>query len=151
MPKLFQLEPYDECFADDLKYSEKVYCIADVYIKPNNWSANFMIIERNSFPEKIHYRHDHLVIGVCINRCKKLLQKFDKSTQREYFSPTPRNFPEFKDDPFIFRHGVEDDFEFGKIVNECINYRLKKSHQLEAYSRIQSCDVKERVEKIGKN
>lgn len=150
MPKLYQLESYEECFFDELKYSEPVYCIADVYIKPNRSSENFLIIEKNSYPAKTHYRHDHLVFGVCINRCKKLLQRFDKLTQQEYFSPTPENFTEFKLDPSIFRHGIEDDFEFGMIVNECINYELKKKHQLEAYSRIQNCEVNERVEDFGK-
>lgn len=109
-----------------------------------------MLIDGNSKPEKIHYRHDHLVFGVCINRCKKLLRKFDELTQQEYFSPSPPNFSEFKVDPFVFRHGVEDDFEFGKIINECVNYELRMKHQLEALSRVQSCDVNGRVEKFGR-
>lgn len=149
MPKMFHLEPYDECFIDDVKFSENSYCIVDVYITANKSSELWRTIERNSKPWKTQYRHNHLLRGVCMNRCKQQMAKFDKMTQKKYFSPKPRNFSEATLDPFRFHHAVEDKLEFEELANECINYNLKKSHQLQAFSEIQYCDIRGRVDELG--
>lgn len=150
VPKLYQLDPYDDCLSTKVKFSSPVYCIADVFIKPNKSNSAWMIIEENSNSWKTQYRHDHLVHGVCIGRCKKLMEKFDKMTQQKYFHQSPKNFSTFKSDPFTFVSAIEDEIEFGQLVNECINYELSKRYQLESFSRIQYCEVSGRVHKIGK-
>lgn len=147
---MFQLDPYRECLNDNGKFSRAAYCIVDVYIKPNASSQLWNIIQRNSEPWKTQYRHDRLVYGICVNRCRKLLSKFDKMTQKQYLSSKPISFEDYLLDPFTFRHAIEDKIEFGKIVNECINYEMKKQHQLEAYAEIQYCDVDSRMDGTGK-
>lgn len=150
VPKLFQLDSYDDCLATKVKFSIPVYCIVEVYIKPNKSNNAWMIIEKSSLALKTHYKHDHLVYGVCISRCKNFMKKFDKLTQLEYFNQTPKKFTSIGDDPFTFAGAIEDDVEFGELVNECINYELKKRYQLVANSKIQYCEGNGRVDEIGK-
>lgn len=150
VPKLYQFDRYDECLSTKVKFSSPAYCIADVYIKPNKSNSAWMIIEKNSHSWKTQYRHDHLVYGVCIGRCKKLMENFDKMTQQKYFHRSPENFSTLETDPFTFVSAIEDEIEFGQLVNECINYELSKHFQLQSFSRIQYCEVSGRVHKTGK-
>ena len=150
VPNLFQIEHYDECFAGETKFSRSAYCIADAFIKPNVTSEIWDFIDKISHPWKTQYRHDHLVYGICINKCKELMKKIDAMTQREYFLPTPKNHFELNSNNYSFNYIVEDENEFDQIVNECINYVLRQKYQISAYSRIQYCDIKGRSEEIGK-
>jgi hypothetical protein len=144
------LDQFDECFSESLKYSKNVYCIADVYIKPNKSSPVWNLIEKKSSKWKTQYRHDHLVYGVCINHCRELMSKFDVMTQRQFISSKPSNYSEFDVDPYAFHYAVEDKVMYEEIVNECINYRMNKKFQLEAYTEIQYCEVKGRIDERGK-
>lgn len=149
MPKIFQLDSYDACFADNVKYSNAAYCVADVFIKPNASSRLWKIIQENSNSWKTHFRHDHLVYGICMEKCKKFLTKFDKLTQREYFVKAPKNFSTSITDPFLFFHSIEDRIEYSEAFSECINYPLRKQSQLEAFAEIQYCEVGGISEEIG--
>lgn len=149
MPKIFQLESYDGCFADNVKYSNAAYCVADVYVKPNASSRLWSIIQENSSRWKTQFRHDHLVYGICMEQCKKFLTRFDKMTQREYFVKAPKNFSTSISDPFTFYHSIEDRIEYSEAFSECINYPLRKQFQLEAFAEIQYCEVSGKAEEIG--
>lgn len=150
MPKLYNLDSYDDCLLTKEKFSSPVYCIAEVYIEPNKSNHAWTVIEEKSLAWKTHYRHDHLVFGVCVSRCKKLMRKFDRMTQKEYFNQTPMNFSIPQVDLFTFNGAIEDEVEFGKLVNECINYQLKTEYQLVSRSQIQYCEVSGSVDEIGK-
>lgn len=147
---MFQLDSFEECFGEDIKYSRNVYCIAEVYIKPNDSSPAWNLIESKSKLWKTHYRHDHLVHGVCLHRCKELLAKFDLMTQRQFILQKPKNLKTFDVDPFTFQHAMEDKFMYEETVNECINYEMKKKFHLEAFSEIQYCEVDGRVNGAGR-
>lgn len=151
MPRIAQLESYDECFTRNAKFSKASYCVADAYINPNESSQLWNVIQRNSHPWKTQYRHDHLVYGICIGSCKSMLSKFDKMSQKRFLFHAPRNFTQsdVDVDPFTFHHAIEDKIEFSDIVNECINYQLMKEYQLSAASKIQYCNVDGRREQIG--
>lgn len=149
MPRMFQIDSYDECFNEPVKFSTNAFCIADIYIKPNSSSRLWSIIEGSSKHWKTQFRHDHLMYGVCIQRCKKFLSKFDKNTQKEYFVKAPKNFPSSIFNPFIYYQGIEDRIEFIEAFSECINYQLRKQYHLEAFAEIQYCDVSGKSEEIG--
>ena len=151
MPKLFKLDPFDECFAEEVRDTKDAYCIVDVYIQPNKSNIIWNAIEKYSQPWKTNYRHDHLVYGICLSRCKDLMSKFDAWTQKEYFISTPKGFNEPSIEVYAFEESVEDQFQFGEMTNECINYEMKKKYQLEAYSKLQYCEVAGREEEIGTN
>lgn len=134
-----------------MKFTRTAYCIVDVYVKPNESSRLWKAIKEGSLRWKTQYRHDHLVRGVCVNRCRKLFNRFAKSARTEYFSLKPENFTRIPSDPFVFRRTIEDKLEFNEIVNECVNYQMLKQFGLEVYSDIQYCDVKGRtLDEIGK-
>lgn len=145
MPKLFHFDAYDECFAE-VRYAMPAYCLAEVFVMPNSSNDIWKIIEKYSHPWKTQYRHDHLSYGVCISRCKNLMQKFDKSTIKKYFS----SFSEPSINPFAFEYSIEDNAKIGKVINECINYEMKRKYQLKVNTRVQYCEVKGRTSKIGK-
>lgn len=45
MPKLYQLDNYDECLNGEIHSLKNVYCVVDVVIKPNTSSSVWTIIE----------------------------------------------------------------------------------------------------------
>lgn len=150
MPNLFELEPYDECFIHEDKFSMPAYCVADVYIRPTNSSEIWNNIAKNSHPWKTQYRHDHLVYGVCINKCQTAMKRVDKMMQRKYFLQTPRNFSEITSDRFEFSYSIEDNLDFGRIMDECVNFKLRQKYDLEADLQVQYCDIKGRIIEMGK-
>lgn len=150
MPKMFKLDSYEECFKYDFKYSENVYCIADVYIKSNKSSEVWNLISANSKPWKTHYRHDHLVYGVCVNPCKAMMSKFDAMTQRQFISSEPIEYKSLNIDPFTFHHAIEDKIMNEEKVKECINHQMIKEFEIEAFSEVQYCEIDGRVEEVGK-
>lgn len=149
MPKLFQVDPYDECLAEEIKYTTNAYCIVEVYVQPNQSNDMWRSIEKFSHPWKSRYRHDHLVYGVCINRCHRLLEKIDLTTRKKFHLKIPEIFTEPFIDPFAFDHAIEDSLEFGDVINHCINYDLMLSFGLKAYTMVQYCKVKGRLSEIG--
>lgn len=144
---MFNLDSFDECFKISEKYAKNVYCVGDVYIKPNETSQVWNEIEKNSNPQQTQYRHDHLVYGVCVSKCKALLSKFDVRTQKQFNPSKPSNY---QIDLFTFNNAVEDKFMYKEILNECINFQIHKKFQLEAFFEVQYCEVSGRVEEIGK-
>lgn len=151
MPAMFQADPYSECFeVEDIKFTRTAYCIVDVYVKPNRSSRMWKVFEESSRHWKTQYHHEHLVRGICVNRCRKLFSRFAKASQFDYFALKPENFSRITTDPFIFHRSIEDNLEYREIVNECINYEMMKQFQMEAYSDIQYCEVKGRVDEIGR-
>lgn len=49
-----------------------------------------------------------------------------------------------------FPNAIEDRQKFDRLVNQCINVRLMKSHNLSAYSSIQYCRGNKNPFEIGK-
>lgn len=48
-----------------------------------------------------------------------------------------------------FPNSQEDQRKFNKIVNQCINYKLKNLHNLTAYSSIEYCRGQKSLFEIG--
>lgn len=89
------------------------------------------------------YRHDLLTRGICLSRCEKELQQLDSETlaslnieKFEYNNWPPAQWPSqtFRNDD-VFRK------KFGKIINICMNRRLKNEYNLTGYTDIEYCDT----------
>lgn len=149
MPSLFQVDPYDECFADEIKYSPNVYCIVEVFVQPNQSNDIWRSIVKFSHPWRSRCRHDHLVYGVCINRCRQTLENLKSTTSNQFYTEISENFA----GPFIeqsaFNNALEDALEFSDEINQCINYELTHNFNLTAHVMVQYCKVKGRDRKIG--
>lgn len=77
MPALYQLEDYDLCLDKTPNHilSHSIYCIVYAEIVPNANSSVWQQIEELTHDEKHHFRHDHLFLGVCLERCKRTLHE----------------------------------------------------------------------------
>lgn len=163
LPQLYRYDDYDRCLEEN-----SLYCLVDAVIKPNRSIDLWNVIEKFSNDTKHFFRHDHLQRGVCVNRCKALLGKFDKATQLTYYLDKFDNIvrvslfkwlerPNFEFlgnefqmplDPNTFRHALEYRLKFDKLLNECINYELKTYH-LMAHSKVEYCSKKDEYMPIG--
>ena len=88
--------------------------------------------------------------GICVNWCKKLMNKYDYLTQLEYFQQSFDNMLSVPLNPYVYHEGVQNRFEYNNIINQCINLKLKREFSLMAHSEVQYCDVKGESKEIGK-
>lgn len=75
MPALYKFDNYHECmnnYTSQQKYSVK-YCMVLVQLQPNQNSSLWQHINETS-KSKFHYRHDHIFRGVCMDKCKHVLE-----------------------------------------------------------------------------
>jgi hypothetical protein len=79
------------------------------------------------------------------------MAKFDVMTRRQFVLKKPESLETFDIDPFTYRHAIEDRFMYEDIVNECINYEMRKKFGVEAFSEVQYCEVAGRSDEIGEN
>lgn len=70
MPPIYQFDDYDKC----LSVNPSTYCIVYAEIEPNHFSQLWNQIDIYSKDINRHFRHDRLHFGVCIERCKILLE-----------------------------------------------------------------------------
>lgn len=77
MPPLYQLEDYDLCLDKPPNHllSHSTYCVVYAEVVPNESSSVWQQIEALSRDEKHRFRHDHLFVGVCLERCKRALHE----------------------------------------------------------------------------
>lgn len=81
MPKLNVFDDYNECMG---KYGdEALYCLVDTHIKPDR-SELFNLIRHYSKNIKKNFRHDNLVRGLCVNKCREIVERLG-SNKTQYF------------------------------------------------------------------
>lgn len=82
MPPLNRFDDYEACmrvFKDEAKY-----CYVRTAIKPNSSSELYNFIWEFSNMKKQHFRHDKLSRGICINKCKELIEALGISAEEFY-------------------------------------------------------------------
>lgn len=77
------------------------------------------------------------------------MAKFDTMTKRHFNLEKSDNMKTFEIDPFTYQHAMDDKFMYEDIINECINYEMKKMFGVEAFSEVQYCEVSRRENEIG--
>jgi hypothetical protein len=83
MPALNKFEDYDSCLET---YQDKArYCYVKTAIKPDS-SELYTFIKEFSDKKKMHFRHDKLARGVCINSCQELIDGLGSDAEK-YFVP----------------------------------------------------------------
>jgi hypothetical protein len=120
-----------------------------------------------SSKKKVHFRHDKLTRGICVNTCKKLIAEMGLAAD-DFFVPEfeldykvkkklmnhksfilKPVFLQINFDFIGFANSTEDRAYFNKIINQCINVDLMKLHNLKGFSSIEYCTQKENITKIG--
>lgn len=79
MPTLNRFDNYHECMG--VYGEEALYCIADAFIKPDSNSEIYNLIADYNRDVKTHFRHDNLVRGLCVNKCRQVIEKFQTSEE----------------------------------------------------------------------
>lgn len=91
MPPLYQLDDYDLCLQQKPSQqllAHSTYCLVYVELRPNASSELWRQIELVSRDEKHHYRHDHLFVGVCLERCKRSLHTLSRFQIQQLYEGT---------------------------------------------------------------
>ncbi|XP_040153901.1 nose resistant to fluoxetine protein 6-like [Anopheles arabiensis] len=141
MPKLWQMDDYDECLESPGPGEPPgVYCALSVVLKPNNRSELWKLIEKFSSDYKRHYNHQVLKWGVCIRRCQKAIEKL---------SPAERNALTVEPFPIDVRYKFNDGIleniptyreAYHDVLVICVNKELNDTYGLVAHTEILSCD-----------
>ncbi|XP_035784915.1 nose resistant to fluoxetine protein 6-like [Anopheles albimanus] len=142
MPRIYEYDEYDPCVAHAERHAapdDAAYCVARTVIKPDQESSLWRQIELFTNDTKRHFRHDHLDRGFCVHRCRQLLDSLDNETAESLF------VDKF-DIPFpyiirsdAFSDAAADQLRYGKLINICQNYALRKRYNLTAYTEIEYC------------
>lgn len=100
MPDLYTMDDYYRCFH---QRDPGVYCMVRADIIPNEQSELWKYIQVRIVVLNIdwkvmsvffqafsasrpHFRHNELVYGVCVNSCKKLMEKVDGDLRTSYYN-----------------------------------------------------------------
>lgn len=139
--------------AEHVEYSRNAYCVVDVIILPNASSSLWKTIEKDSNPKLSRYQHSHLLYGICINECKRELEKFEvlRSRAEDYRIIQSIDVPAYMIEENRFIYGAEDEMMYGSLVNKCVSKRIKKQYDLSVATKINYCngDHDENLEEIG--
>lgn len=140
MPRIYAYDDYDECFTS-YDSPDPAYCVARSVIKPDNRSELWRFIQDFSNDTYRHYRHDHLDRGLCVERCRKLVASLDNETiQQLYVGKFDINFPYIIDSKVFEDVQVHQDRAlYGRLINICENFILRKVYNLTAYTEIEYC------------
>ncbi|XP_077288835.1 uncharacterized protein LOC143913103 [Arctopsyche grandis] len=114
MPKIFTLDPYEECFSKP----GGIYCVIDVYLQVKTPNDLWYQIKNISSDTMKHYRHDILHKGICVtDRCK---------------------IPDYST---LYAMNITDLKQMIEIIlSECIAEELEEKYQLEGKASLRYCD-----------
>ncbi|XP_065086712.1 nose resistant to fluoxetine protein 6-like [Ochlerotatus camptorhynchus] len=140
MPPMAVFDDYDLCMEDVPEGKVATYCIARVVIKPDNGSELWHLIEDFSKDWKRHHNHALLDRGICMDKCKTLVQRLPNETRRALrVDKFDIDFP-YIVDVTVFKDTLEDQKRYGDLIDVCINYQLNDTYQLRGYTEIEVCD-----------
>lgn len=141
MPELNLYSDYRTCAST---YNTQFkYCVAHVYIKPNQSSELWKEIEDFSSYTYQHYRHDVLMRGVCMNDCKNIIRGLEESQKIELKSvgfEIKQPYPNKIGQEIPELNWTQDDLD---MINICNNVDLHRFYNLSSMSRISFCLTKQ--------
>ncbi|XP_063698106.1 nose resistant to fluoxetine protein 6-like [Culicoides brevitarsis] len=147
MPPMARFDEYERCI---LGYEElSAYCLGKTSIKPQEDYQLWNYIKNFSSDTRHHFRHDVLTSGLCINWCKKKLDKIRKMDPKLYdelYEPYFDSKIRFPINPDDFPGTPEYRKEFGDIMNRCVNMYLKEEYNLTGYTEISFCSTNKEKE-----
>ncbi|XP_055629971.1 nose resistant to fluoxetine protein 6-like [Toxorhynchites rutilus septentrionalis] len=137
LPKLYKYDDFDRCLHEF--DSKAVYCLIDTTIKPNTTATIWPLIQKYSNDTKRSFRHDRIQRGFCMNWCKKIMEKYDRMTQRKYFLSKFNESSEITFDSNTFRTGLDWRIKYKKLANMCVNFELKRQYSIMGHSVVEYC------------
>uniref|UniRef100_A0A336LVC1 CSON002115 protein n=1 Tax=Culicoides sonorensis TaxID=179676 RepID=A0A336LVC1_CULSO len=141
MPLMSSYDPYDPCMFSSTT-NRSIYCITRTKIKPDPSNSVWNYTEAFSSKTKLHFRHDVIMRGICIESCMKKISQLSAEEIQRYDS-TDFNDEDFTYDPVNFKNTLKYRRELQKSVNLCVNMQLKDQFNLTGYSTINHCDAED--------
>ncbi|EAT32954.1 AAEL014803-PA, partial [Aedes aegypti] len=139
MPPLATFDDYDLCMEDVPDGQIATYCVTRVVIKPDNGSELWHLIKVCT-DWKRHHNHALLDRGICMARCKQLVQRLPNATKHALrVDKFDIDFP-YIVDVTVFKDTLNDQKRYGDLIDVCVNYELNRTYQLRGYTEIEICD-----------
>ncbi|XP_075145087.1 nose resistant to fluoxetine protein 6 [Haematobia irritans] len=136
MPPLYDFDDYDRCLQEFDQLSHYCFVRADVLADPNAeaWQA----IQDVSQYHKHHFDHGHLYFGICVNWCHSQIDVLPRNEADALFAGILMNNTKVNIYLSLFKSEEANRHIFNRVVNQCVNLRLKK-YDLSAESVIEYC------------
>ncbi|EDW02479.1 GH19863 [Drosophila grimshawi] len=142
MPALYHLDDYDLCLQQPPSrlLFRSTYCLVYVEIVSNASSNLWQQIERVSRDEKHHFRHDHLFVGVCLERCKQALHTLSKFQIQQLYEGKVADEELSSYYTKVHKRTSDERLLYDHLINSCLNRQLGNRFQLRLRSSIEYCE-----------
>uniref|UniRef100_A0A182QII7 Acyltransferase 3 domain-containing protein n=1 Tax=Anopheles farauti TaxID=69004 RepID=A0A182QII7_9DIPT len=140
MPRVFKYDDYDICLNDNPTIPS-VYCVVKAVIRPDNASAVWGLIERNSANWKLQLNHAHLDRGFCVRDCEQRLRTIaNRLNESDLLVPKFKTNFRYTFQPGTFRNIDEYRQNYSELLEKCVNAELTAEFGLKAQTEIEYCD-----------
>ncbi|CAO1317393.1 unnamed protein product [Diamesa serratosioi] len=140
MPDLYELDDYEKCLGLQISSESNgaLYCLVNTQMKSDNSSELYNYIHDFSMKTKQHFRHDKLQRGICINKCKMIVELLGAQADKYSVDDVELN-QNRKIDVVNYDNVKEDRINYDKIINICVNKVLMDDYNLSGISTVDYC------------
>uniref|UniRef100_A0A1A9VM86 Acyltransferase 3 domain-containing protein n=1 Tax=Glossina austeni TaxID=7395 RepID=A0A1A9VM86_GLOAU len=145
MPELYKLDDYDKC----LSRTQSVYCMVYAEVVPDNSSKLWNFIDVYSKDYRYHFRHDHLLFGICVDRCEILLETLSLSEQSELYDERVESSEITEYYAKVYREETEQHSSYQQLLGKCLNYDFRAKFGLQLKTFIEYCEYPDKTLKLN--
>ncbi|XP_030375821.1 nose resistant to fluoxetine protein 6 [Scaptodrosophila lebanonensis] len=141
MPPMYQLEDYDLCLQKPPSQllGHSTYCLVYAEIVPNASSALWHEIDKVSQNAKHNFRHDHLFLGVCLERCKRALSTLSRFQIQQLYEGKAMDKVLYNYYAKVHKRDTDERLHYDHLVNSCLNRQYGRQFHLRLRSTIEYC------------
>ncbi|KAH8411059.1 hypothetical protein KR222_011279 [Zaprionus bogoriensis] len=142
MPAMYQLEDYDLCLdrPPSRLLAHSTYCLVYAEIVPNTSSALWQQIDLLSQDDKHRFRHDHLFMGVCLERCKRELRQLSRFQLQQLYAGKVTDVELSSYYARVHKRASDERMRYEHLINSCLNRDFERKFQLRLRSNIEYCE-----------
>nr|XP_036223567.1 nose resistant to fluoxetine protein 6 isoform X1 [Bactrocera oleae]XP_036223568.1 nose resistant to fluoxetine protein 6 isoform X1 [Bactrocera oleae]XP_036223569.1 nose resistant to fluoxetine protein 6 isoform X1 [Bactrocera oleae]XP_036223570.1 nose resistant to fluoxetine protein 6 isoform X1 [Bactrocera oleae]XP_036223571.1 nose resistant to fluoxetine protein 6 isoform X1 [Bactrocera oleae] len=143
MPSLYQFDDYDQCLQSDTVTSNirATYCVVYAEIVENETSSLWDQIASFSADKRHHFSHDRLFFGVCLERCKELLDTTVVFPRNELVKNGAIRDTELINYYFnVHKRETDNRIQYDEMISRCLNYDFHNIFGLNLRTSIEYCE-----------
>lgn len=140
MPDLYAMDDYEKCLGlpNNSESNAALYCLVNTQMTSDNTSELYNYIHEFSMNKKQHFRHDKLQRGICISKCKMIVELLGDQAEEYLMNDVELNQRQTIN-VVNYDNIKEDRINYEKIINICVNKVLMDSYNLSGLSTIEYC------------
>uniref|UniRef100_A0A1I8PHK2 Acyltransferase 3 domain-containing protein n=2 Tax=Stomoxys calcitrans TaxID=35570 RepID=A0A1I8PHK2_STOCA len=145
LPPLYNFHTYEDGLSSP---SPSTYCMVFANIKPDNRSEVWQSIENFSEDTHHRFRHDYLVFGLSVAKCKELLlNTTTKILPNEVIkTKVPSTYQEVIDYyTRIYGYNVYDQ-NLNNFLDTCVNHEFQRNYNLTLTTFVEYCNDPKKIE-----